>query len=117
MRTVADAGWAGGAKMAATRLAVQVPVARAALALLAGVLRTGQADPLAQQVEQALAGPDVVDLVLGAVDGGGHAHGSGRLPQIVPGPGGGSPRHHRQGVPAVGGAPADVVDGGGRAGA
>ena len=42
-----------------TSVAVEEHRARAALALLAGVLRAGQAEPLAQREEQALAGPDV----------------------------------------------------------
>jgi hypothetical protein len=42
--------------------------ARAALALLAGCLGAGQAEPLAQDVEQALAQPGVADLVVLAVD-------------------------------------------------
>ena len=42
--------------------------ARSALALLAGVLRTPQLQALAQDVEQALAPPDVVDLVVATVD-------------------------------------------------
>ena len=43
----------------ADELAVEQHRARAALALLAGVLRTGQAEPLAERVEEALARPDV----------------------------------------------------------
>ena len=78
---------AGGDQAGADRLAVEVDGAGAALALLAGVLGAGQAQPLAQHVEQALARPDVVDRLLGAVDGEGHAHASGRLPVVVPGPG------------------------------
>ena len=43
--------------------AVEQHRARPALALLAGVLGAGQAEPLAQHVEQALADPRVVDVV------------------------------------------------------
>ena len=42
--------------------------ARSALALLAGVLRAPQLEALAQDVEQALAPPDVVDLAVATVD-------------------------------------------------
>ena len=48
--------------------AVEVDRARAALALLAGVLRSRQAHALAQHVEQALPLPDAVDLAALAVD-------------------------------------------------
>ena len=65
----------GGDEARTRRHAVEVHGAGSAFALLAGVLRAGQAHPLAQHVEQALAGPDVVDLVADAVDGGGDAHG------------------------------------------
>ena len=59
---------AGGDQAGAHDDAVEVDRARAALALLAGVLRAGQAQPLAQDVEQALALPHVVGLPLLAVD-------------------------------------------------
>ncbi len=65
---------AGRDQAGADRLAVEVDGAGAALALLAGVLGPGQGEPFAQQVQQALAGPDVVDLLRGAVDRGGHPH-------------------------------------------
>src|SRR5262249_29168257 len=41
---------------------------RAALALLARPLRTGQPEPLPQDVQEALAQPRVADFVVGAVD-------------------------------------------------
>src|SRR4029453_1182584 len=47
---------------------VQQHRAGAALALLAGVLGAGQAEPLAQHVQQALADPGVGDGAVGAVD-------------------------------------------------
>ena len=60
---------AGGQHQArAHERAVDGDRARAALALLARVLGAGQAEPLAQHVEQALAQPGVGDLVLDAVD-------------------------------------------------
>src|SRR5262249_47202877 len=46
---------------------VEVDRARPALALLAGVLGAGQPEPLAQHVEQALAGPHIVGDALVAV--------------------------------------------------
>ena len=52
----------------ADELAVEQHGARAALALLAGVLRPGQPEPLAKREEQALARPDV-GLAPLAVDG------------------------------------------------
>src|SRR5262249_17469872 len=55
-----DEAWAG-------ELAVEEHRARPALALLTGVLRAGQAEPLAERVEEALARPDVGVLAL-AVD-------------------------------------------------
>src|SRR5215216_5934598 len=54
---------------------VQQHRAGAALALLAGVLGAGQAEALAQHVQQALPDPGVADLVLLAVDGQGVAVG------------------------------------------
>src|SRR5215471_13874973 len=64
----------GGDQARAYRNAVQVDRARAALTLLAGVLRAGQTHPLAEHVEQALARPDVVGLAHFAVDGRRHPH-------------------------------------------
>ena len=52
----------------ADELAVEQHGARSAFALLAGVLRAGKTQPLAKDVEQALAGPDV-GLASLAVDG------------------------------------------------
>src|SRR6266508_1782586 len=60
--------------------------AGAALALLARVLRAGQAEPLAQRVEQALAGPDIGLLEI-AVDRDGNPHVPGRLPLTAGGAG------------------------------
>ena len=57
--------------------AVEEHRARAALALLARVLRAGQAEPLAERVEQALARPDV-GLARLAVDGERDPHASTR---------------------------------------
>ena len=51
-----------------TSALVEQDRARAALALLAGVLGAGQSEPLAQHVEQALAQPGVVDGVSVTVD-------------------------------------------------
>src|SRR5215212_9134764 len=62
---------------------VQQNRARPALALLARVLRPGQLEPLAQRVEQALAGPDL-GLALLAVDREFHPH-SGNTPAAAVG--------------------------------
>ena len=47
----------------ADELIVDHHAARAALALLARALRTDQAEPLTQHIEQALADPGIADLV------------------------------------------------------
>ena len=60
--TSRPSAWPAATRQAQTGSAVEVDRARAALALLAGVLRAGQAEPLAQHVEQALARPHVVGL-------------------------------------------------------
>jgi hypothetical protein len=67
-------GLAGQDQAGADQDAVQVDGAGAALALLAGVLGAGQAEALAQHVQQALALPDVVGVARFAVDRAGHAH-------------------------------------------
>ncbi|GAU67125.1 putative short-chain acyl-CoA dehydrogenase [Streptomyces sp. NBRC 110611] len=54
--------------------AVEPDGARPALALLAGVLRARQAEPLAQHVQQGLALPDVVGFLRPSVDREIHAH-------------------------------------------
>jgi hypothetical protein len=59
---------------------VQVDGAGAALALLAGVLGAGEAEAFAQDVEEALAFPDVVGVARLAVDRAGHAHRRQLLP-------------------------------------
>ncbi len=61
-------GLSGGHQAGAHQDVVQQDGAGAALALLAGVLRAPELESLAQDVEQALAAPDVVDLVLATVD-------------------------------------------------
>src|SRR5690606_13135947 len=71
---LAALGLAGGDQAGAHRDAVQAHGARAALALLAGVLGTGQAQPFAQHVQQGLALPDVVGLLTASVDGEGDTH-------------------------------------------
>src|SRR5215217_350009 len=73
-------GLAGQDQAGADQDAVQVDRTRAALALLAGVLGAGQAEALAQHVQQALALPDVVGLAGLAVDRAGHAHRRQLLP-------------------------------------
>ena len=75
--------------------------ARAALALLARVLRPGQAQPLAQREEQALARPDV-RLARVAVDGERDPHAQRPLER--------APRQHAQRMAPVRGRAADVVD-------
>ena len=57
-----------------TSFAVEVDRARSALALLACVLRSGEAEMLAQRVEQALPLPHAVHLPALAVDGQRQAH-------------------------------------------
>ena len=99
---LAALGLAGGDQAGADRHAVEVDGARTALALLAGVLGPGQAHPLAQDVEQALALPDVVDLATLAVDRGGDAHvrrPSGSRPRPRWPPGGPSPTGSAAGRP------------------
>ena len=85
----------------AHELAVEQHRARAALALLARVLRAGQLEALAQRIEQALARPDV-GLEPLAVDSQRDPHASTPLERAR--------REDAQGVAAVGGRPADVVD-------
>src|SRR4051794_22180990 len=65
---LAALGLGGEDQARADELAVEVDRARAALALLAGVLRAGQAEVLAQGREQALALPNAVGLARRAVD-------------------------------------------------
>ena len=89
---------------------VEVDRARPALALLAGVLRAGQPDPLAQHVEQALALPDVVGLPALAVDRGVIRIARRLSLVVVPRPAEGATGQHRQRVQAVGGGAAHVVD-------
>ena len=81
--------------------AVQQHGARAALALLARVLRPGQPEPLAEREEQALAGPDVRLAPL-AVDGQLDPHARHRSSARA--------CEHAQRVPAVRGRAAHVVD-------
>ena len=71
---LAALGLAGQHQARAHELAVEVHRARAALALLAGVLGARQREPLAQHVQQALALPDAVDLARLAVDRAGQPH-------------------------------------------
>lgn len=71
---VAALGLAGGDETGAHGHAVQADRAGTALALLAGVLGAGQAEPLAQHVQQGLALPDVVGLLGASVDGEVDAH-------------------------------------------
>src|SRR5262245_50048698 len=85
---LAALGLAGGDETGAREHPVEVDRARTALALLTSVLGPGQAHPLAKHVEQALAGPDVVDLASLAVDG----H---RDPHVRP-PFGSLPRPNRE---------------------
>ena len=92
MVTVAAVGLAGGDQARAAGHPVEVDGARPALALLAGVLRPGQPHPLAQDVEQALALPDVVGLPAFAVDRHGHPHQSSSPPVRRPRPSRGSGR-------------------------
>ena len=66
------------------RHAVEADRAGAALALLAGVLRAGQPHALAQDVQQALALPHVVGLLLTAVDGEIDAHGYAAPSRVRP---------------------------------
>jgi hypothetical protein len=89
----------------ASRQAVQQHGARAALALLAGVLAAGQAESLAQREQQALARPDVVGRPGLAVDG------EGPLSWLGPGPGQGSPGQHGERVVAVRRGAPHIVDG------
>src|SRR6185436_16740879 len=67
-------GLTGKDETGARQLAVEVHRAGPALALLAGVLRAGEREPLAQHVEQALALPQAVDLTRLAVDRAGQPH-------------------------------------------
>ena len=99
---VAALGLAGGDQAGAHRRAVEVDRAGAALALLAGVLRAGQAEPLAQHVQQALARPHVVGRRRGcAVDGAASRASRPSSQVVVPGPGQRAAGQHGQGVPAV----------------
>ena len=102
---LAALGLPGEHEARAHELAVEVDRARAALALLAGVLGAREVEVVAQRHEQALALPDAVGLAQLAVDGQGqahrcssHAHASVRR------------RQDAERVAAVGGAAADVVD-------
>ena len=83
------------------RAAVEQHRAGAALALLAGVLRAREPEPLAQRVEQALAGPDV-GLAPLAVDAERDLHAQAALQRARD--------EHAQRVAAVRGGAADVVD-------
>ena len=71
---LAALGLPGEHEARAHELAVEVDRARAALALLAGVLRAREVEVVAQGHEQALALPDAVGLAQLAVDGEGQAH-------------------------------------------
>ena len=103
---LAALGLPGEHQAGADELAVEVDRARAALALLAGVLGARQAEPLAQHVEQALALPDAVGLACLAVDAcKRHAHRCCLPAQRQRAPG-----QHGERVAAVGRAAADVVD-------
>src|SRR5215211_1346804 len=77
-------GLPGGHQAGADELAAEVYGARPALALLAGVLRAGHSEPFAQDVEQALALPDILRLLHLAVDLYPKPH--GRLPGTRPRP-------------------------------
>ena len=116
MSTSAAVGLAGRDQAGAAGDAVEVDRARAALALLAGVLGAGQAHPLAQDVEQALALPDVVGLAALAVDRDRDPHQAASSLVVGPGPAEAAPGHHGEGVPAVRRGAADVVDRRGRGG-
>src|SRR4051812_10583327 len=72
---LAALGLRGEDEARAHELAVEVDRARAALALLARVLRAGQVEVLAQRREQALALPDAVGLARRAVDDHVQSHG------------------------------------------
>ncbi len=71
---LAALGLSGGDQAGAHGHAVEPYRAGAALALFAGVLGAGQAEALAQDVEQGLALPDVVGLLGTSVDGEMDAH-------------------------------------------
>ena len=97
---------AGEHQARAHELAVEVDRARAALALLAGVLRARAGRGARAARKQALALPDAVDLARLAVDGA--ASGASLL---LPAPSVSVRRaEHAERVAAVGGAAADVVD-------
>src|SRR5690606_21793875 len=65
---LAAGGGDGGDQARGDEAAVDLHVAGAALALRAAVLGAGEAEPLAQHVEQGLADPGVGDGPVGAVD-------------------------------------------------
>ena len=65
---VSAGGRTGQHQTAAHRLAVEAHGARAALALLAGVLGPGQAEALPEDEQQALARSGIDDGAAGAVD-------------------------------------------------
>ncbi|CAM5430010.1 hypothetical protein SGLAM104S_07330 [Streptomyces glaucescens] len=71
---VAAFGLPGGDQAGADRHAVEAYGARAALALLAGVLGARQPEPFPQHVEQGLALPDVVGFLWPSVDGEADTH-------------------------------------------
>src|SRR5215212_10542749 len=77
-------GLPGEHQAGADELAAEIHGARPALALLAGVLRAKKAEPFAQDVEQALALPDILRLLHLAVDL--HPKPHGRLPGTRPRP-------------------------------
>ena len=105
--TSRPSAWRGEHQARAHELAVEVDRARAALALLAGVLRARQAEPLAQHVQQALALPDAVGLARLAVD---RAASSLMRSSSVQAQAAACGGQHAQRVAAVGGGAADVVD-------
>src|SRR5881392_4389365 len=95
-------------KACADEAAVEVDRARAALTLLARILRSVEAESLAPNVKEALAWPDVFGGVLRSVDGALDAHGClspsprwGEGGTFAPGPRQAAARHHCQGVAAV----------------
>src|SRR5262249_36643688 len=71
---LAALGLPGEHQARAHELAVEVDAARPALALLAGVLGSGQVEVVAQRAQQALPLPHAADLPALAVDGEAQAH-------------------------------------------
>src|SRR3712207_308849 len=106
---LAALGLAGEHQARADEHAVQVDGAGPALALLAGVLRPGEPEPFAQDVEEALALPDTVGLPDLAVHLEPEPHTLFPSPVLVPGPLQRAPRKHADGVGPVGCRAADVA--------